>query len=300
MNKKILTFFVLAITALSLLPNYVSALELSPYILESQATSVKSEISAPAYIVTDAKSGKVLLQKNAATAMTAASLTKVIAALVVLDAKPDLNKSIAITKADQVAGACGRGGGCIKAKAGARFTIDGLFHAAMLPSANNAANALARSTGLSSKQFAAKMNAKAKALGATRSRFVEPTGMNRSNVTTASDYAKIMAFAAANPYLSSVAQKSSFYLTSTSHAAYNQNIKTSNRLLAHPDLKILVGKTGYLTKFNFASVMQIRNGAELSVVVLGEKRFATSFTDAKQLADRAQSILDQVAVISTP
>ena len=113
-------------------------------------------VSAQAYIVQDTNTGQVLISKNSDLLRTPASLTKLVTALVVLDAKVKLTKTVAITSADQTLGACGSGGACIKAKPGVKFTVDGLFYALLLPSANNAASALAGSTGLTMDQFVAK------------------------------------------------------------------------------------------------------------------------------------------------
>ena len=144
---------------------------------DGDALASMSGISAQAYVVRDVATGDVLISKNADEAWTPASLTKLITAIVVLDTKPKLTKTVAITSYDQTLGACTTGGDCIKAVPGIKFTVDALFHAALMPSANNAASALARSTGLTPDQFVARMNAKAKSLGATSSHFYEPTGM---------------------------------------------------------------------------------------------------------------------------
>ena len=146
-SKSIFVFIFAAI----ILPSFVSA-------QDAGLLQMPPEVEASSYVVMDVKSGKVLLEKNSNTPYIAASLTKVITALVVLDAGVALDKQIAITKSDQTLGLCGKGGACIKAKAGVKFTVNDLFHAAMMPSANNATTALARSTGLSTKQFVTKMN----------------------------------------------------------------------------------------------------------------------------------------------
>ena len=282
--KKLLTISLLAITMLPVLKPHTAAAAEAP------------DIVAPAYAARDVATGKIVFSKNANTKYPAASLTKIVTALVVLDTNPDLKKQVAITKSDQTMGACGRGGGCIKTKPGVKYTIDALFHAALLPSANNAAAALARSTGLSTKQFAARMNAKVKALGAANSKFYEPTGMNKNNLLTAADYSKIMAAAFANPYLRDIEQKGSYDLVSTNDARYNQTVKNSNKLLAQDDLTIIGAKTGYLTRYNFAAVLKYNGGRELSIVVLNEKHMYSAFGDTRNLAIRTQEELSQIAL----
>jgi D-alanyl-D-alanine carboxypeptidase len=243
-------------------------------------------ISAQAYIVADADTGQILISKNPELAWTPASLTKLVTALVVLDTKPKLSKAVAITSQDQKLGACMSGGACIKAKAGVKFTVDGLFHAALMPSANNAANALARSTGLSKEQFSAKMNEKAASLGALGTHFNEPTGMDPSNVITAADYAKIIVAAFSNPYLRKISGLSKYTLRSTNNIRYNQTIKNTDKLLADLGIQILGAKTGYLdeSKYNFAALIQEAGGRRLAVVVLGEDHLYTAFDETKLLA----------------
>jgi D-alanyl-D-alanine carboxypeptidase len=249
-------------------------------------------ISAASYVVMDAKTGQILIDKNASLSWAPASLTKLVTALVVLDTKPKLTKVVVMTKQDQIAGACGSGGACIKSAAGVKFTVDGLFHAALIPSANNAAAALARSTGLSPEQFALKMNEKAKALGATDTHFNEPTGMDATNIITASNFAKIVNAAFSNAYLRKVAGLNSYTLRSSNNSKYTQIIKNTNKLLANKEVQILGAKTGYLNEslYNFASVLKYNNGAELVVVVLGETHLYSAFAETTQLAKLAEQV----------
>jgi D-alanyl-D-alanine endopeptidase (penicillin-binding protein 7) len=247
-------------------------------------------ISAQAYIVTDINSGQVILNKNSDQSWPPASLTKLVTALVVLDTKPNLNKTVTMTGQDQVAGGCTSGGACIKSKAGVKFTVDGLFHGLLMPSANNAANALARSTGLLPADFAARMNQKAQELGATSSHFNEPTGLDPQNIITAGDYAKIISTAFENPYLRQIAAQNSYALRSTNNSRYNQTIKNTDKLLTDSGIQILGAKTGYLneSKYNFAALIQ-SGGQTLAVVVLGEDHLATAFDETKQLTQLAQT-----------
>ena len=244
-----------------------------------------SGVSAEAYLVVDAQSGQILISKNADEQWTPASLTKLITALVVLDTNPNLNQSVTMSKADQVAGYCTSGGACIKTASGVKFSLDGLFHAALIPSANNAANALARSTGLSTADFAQKMNDKVASLGATSSHFYEPTGMNPQNKITASDYAKIAVAAFSNPYIRKTAGLSNYTLKSVNNSKYNQTIKNTNALLTDPDISVLAAKTGYLNEsgYNFSSLVQSFGGQQFIVVVLGERHLSNAFKETKQL-----------------
>lgn len=258
-------------------------------------------LAAQSYIVADAATGDVLISKNADVPWPPASLTKLVTALVVLDTKPRLAKSVVMTQSDQDAGQCQSGGACIRSKAGVKFTVDGLFHATLLPSANNAASALARSTGLSAAVFADRMNKKAQSLGATASHFNEPTGLNPQNQITAADYAKIVAAAFKNPYLSKIAGLKTFALRSANNFRYNQVIKNTDKLLANADITVLGAKTGYLdeSKYNFSALISYRGGQKLAIVVLGEDHLYTAFDETKLLASLADQALG-LALINHP
>lgn len=260
-------------------------------------------VNAQSYAVVDLSSGQTVISKNADQAWPPASLTKLVTALVVLDTNPKLTQTVAMTQADQTAGFCSSGGACIKTKPGVKFTVDSLFHAALIPSANNAANALARSTGFSTAEFADRMNQKARSLGAANTHFNEPTGMDPSNIITAGDYAKIVAAAFANPYLAKIAGQQTYYLRSSNNSRYNQTIKNTDKLLSDGEVTILGAKTGYLNEsgYNFAALMQ-ENDKEYAVVVLGEEHLYTAFAETKLLADLAGeaqflAMMDQMGAV---
>lgn len=252
----------------------------------------QTQLNAKAYIVEDMGTGQVIADNNSSMPWVPASLTKLVTAMVVMDTKPKLTKSVKITALDESRGACSSGGDCINAKPGVAFTIDGLFHAALLPSANNAASALAASTGMSAAQFTAKMNAKAKSLGATGSVFNEPTGMDPNNIITASDYAKIISAAYSNSYLRQVAETQTYLLKSTNNKKYNQTLKNTDKLLSSPGVQMIAAKTGYLdeSQYNFASLVKLSNGDNVAIVVLCEPHLYMAFSDTTSLSSIAEQI----------
>ena len=291
-RNKISTGFILAaillpLVLLILAPNFALALEMPK---NGNDLAAMSNITAKAYIVTDLQTGQVLMDSNSSLPWVPASLTKLVTALVVLDAKVKLAKTVTMSKQDQIAGQCGSGGGCMKSAPGIKFTVDGLFHAALMLSANNAANALSRSTGLTPAQFVARMNAKALSLGAINTYFTEPTGMDPANTITAADYAKILSAAFSNSYLRGIAQSQTYALRSSNNTKYNQTIKNTDGLLADGNIQIIGAKTGYLDEslYNFAAVLTYNGGSKLAVVVLGEEHLYSAFADTDTLAGLAE------------
>ena len=243
--------------------------------------------SAVAYLVVERNSGQILLSKNSDLPWVPASLTKLVTVLTVLDFNPDLKKSVAITSEDQMAGQCKKGGACLATKPGVAYTIDSLVHASLIASANNAASALARSTGLSSGEFVKKMNQKAALLGAAHTVFYEPNGMDPANKTTAEDTAKIVAAAFQNPYLKGIASNLQYTVVSTNKRRYVHKLKNTNQLLGEERITVVGGKTGFLEEsgHNFGSWLVDRFDSNFIVVVFGSKSVNAEFDETKKLLD---------------
>ncbi|GAC1414039.1 MAG: serine hydrolase [Candidatus Doudnabacteria bacterium] len=277
----------IAALVLLILPQFASALEWKP----EMSGADQNNLTAQAYIIKNITTGLVLIKKNSDQVLIPASLTKLLTALVVMDKKPNLSKSVTMSSVDQIVGQCKKGGVCIKSKPGVKFSLDGLFHAALIRSANNAASALSRSSGLSQKQFVKKMNQKVKSLGAIHSVFYEPTGMDPRNRITAEDYTKIITAAYAFPYLRGLVQEHDYNLVSINNPDYTQKIKTTDKLLLGGEVNIIGSKTGYLTesRYNYASLVKSPVGNEFAIVILGEPHLYSAFNDTKTLLDLISS-----------
>lgn len=241
---------------------------------------------AQAYIVVDDYSGQILLSKNPNMPWPPASLTKLVTALVLLDSNTSFDKTIAMEAQDEV------GGARLATKAGVKYTVKDLLHASLIASDNNATHALSRAAGFSSEQFVALMNLKAKSLGALNSHFVEPTGIDPNNYTTAGDFAKIVTAAFSADYLTQIAKKPAYTFASVNNSRYKHNIKTTNKLLNDGDLSVIGGKTGYLEEslYNFATVAKDHLGNKYTIVVLGAPNPSEQFGQTKELAMKAMAI----------
>ncbi len=259
------------------------------------------EMTAQAYMVVDKASGQVLLEKNADMPWTPASLTKLVTAMVVLDLNPKLSGAITMAKADEV------GGARIATKAGVKYPVKGLLYASLVASANNATNALARSTGLSKEEFVKRMNEKAMSVGAIHSTFVEPTGIDPANSITARDYSHIAQAAFGYGVITDADNRVTYTLQSTgSGKKYTHKLKTTNRLLADGSFLISGAKTGYLeeSRYNFAAELKDVDGKNIIVVLLGSVNSTAQFFETKKLAiwtwtNFAWTQTPQVAGVST-
>ena len=245
-------------------------------------------VSAAGYVVIDKASGLIVAEKNAGVPRSIASLTKLMTADVVLMRKVPLTRVQPITAADNV------GGSRLGVPVGTKFSVDDLFYAALLPSANDAANALADATKLSRTQFVGAMNELAGALGLSRTTFTDPTGIDEGNVSTPREFAilakNVFSFSAVRRYTTTM-KRVLCELPSGKKIA----VKSSDYLLTKPeydDVLVTAGKTGYLgadVGWNLVVGLKSAKGAprELVIVIFGEPKLAQSMADADALAQWA-------------
>ena len=206
--------------------------------------------------------GRMLYAKNINSVQPIASITKLMTAMVVLDAKLDLNELVAITDEDVDA----LKHTSSRLRVGTMLTRDDLLHLALMASENRAASALARAYPGGSTAFIAAMNRKAAELGMNSTHFLDSTGLNRENVSTAEDLAKLVTAAYRYPLIQQ-------YTTDTEHAVHTNSgrmlqFRNSNGLVRSDDWHIDVSKTGYIAEAGRCLVMQARIGATPIVIVL--------------------------------
>ncbi len=252
---------------------------------KENSRSLGIETTAKAALVLDRASGSVLFEKNSREKFPLASLTKIMTALVFLETEPDWDASIKLSKADD------KEGGIFYARAPEEVKVEDLFNMMLVGSVNNAAMALARSTGLSQKDFIEKMNQKAQKLGLKNTFFVDPTGLEPDNIGTAADVAKLLSHALQNKKIQeTVIQKKYIFSPVGSKKVYY--VKSTNELLwsflNEGPYELLGGKTGYTEEAGYNLVVASRrDGHEIIIVVLGSKTAEDRFKEIKGLADWA-------------
>jgi serine-type D-Ala-D-Ala endopeptidase (penicillin-binding protein 7) len=146
------------------------------------------ELSAQSVLVFDQASGQALLSKNATLQTPIASITKLMTAMLVIDAGQPLDEKITITGEDRDTL---KGTGS-RLAFGARYTRGQLLHLALIASDNRAAHALARTYPGGMDRFVDTMNRMAHALGMNDTVYVEPTGLSSGNRSTALDLAVLV------------------------------------------------------------------------------------------------------------
>jgi len=237
-------------------------------------------------IVLDPATGEVLYQKNADLSVPIASLSKLMTALVFLEQQPDLAREAMVTRAEL------RRGGHTQLVLRERVTLGDLLHMSLMASDNVATRVLMRESGISEEDFLARMNRKALEIGLSSTRFVEATGLDERNVSTAADVAKLLQAAAKDDLIRSI-------MTTRSHAfrsgsrRYHQ-VGNTNRML-FGRYEILGGKTGFISEAGYCFAAWVRTqGRDVIAVVLGAPTNATRFADVRRLLARTGASFGQI------
>lgn len=249
--------------------------------VKKDAARIGIETSARAVMVADWKTGASLFEKNADEPQAIASITKLVAALVVLGEDPDWNAEVEVKAGDE------RPGGVPYLIPGERVTVRDLFNLSLVASSNGATVALARSTGLTEDEFAAKMNGVAASLGMSGSSFTEPTGLDDTNVATARDVAVLLRNALADDVIRETVAKREYRFTTKGgmHRAVRSTDELLGGFLSKDPYRFLGGKTGYIEEagYCFAAAAENGSGDGVIAVVLGTSTKEKRFKEVKSL-----------------
>lgn len=240
-------------------------------------------------LVQDAKSGETILAKNSDAVLPIASITKLMTAMVILDRKLDMNKEIVVSRddVDRLKGTHSR------LMTGARLTRDDLLLIALMASENRAAAALARTYPGGTEAFVAAMNRKARELGMNDTHYVDPTGLDSGNVSSAQDLAKLVKAAAGYPLIREYTTTESAQVRVRGHRLVYSN---TNRLVRNPHWDIDLSKTGYISEAGRCLVMRVKVASkDLIVVLLDSWGKYSRFGDA----NRIRKWLESSALIET-
>jgi D-alanyl-D-alanine endopeptidase (penicillin-binding protein 7) len=169
-------------------------------------TATNPNVHSTSVLVIDESGDDVLYSKRSDMAMPVASITKLMTALVVLDAEQPMDEVLEITSEDREATL----GNSSRLVIGAQLTRRDLLHLALMSSENRAANALARNYPGGLEGFIVAMNAKAHQLGMTSAHFDDATGLSPHNVSSAEDLAKLIRAASAQPLIEEFSTSESY------------------------------------------------------------------------------------------
>lgn len=248
--------------------------------LTHDSLDLKSNVA----LVLDQSNSQVLLDKNSDVALPIASITKMMTALVVVEAKQDMNEILEITDADVDRAK----NSSSRLRPGARMSRGDMLHIALMSSENRAASALGRNYPGGLPAVVAAMNAKAKALGMNGAHYVEPTGLSSQNVASARDLAKLVAAAQQEPLLCQYSTDSRYVVDANGHTLQYAN---SNHLVSNPTWEILLQKTGYITEAGHCMMMRAMiEGRAIIMVFLDSKGKESRIADAGRIRKWIQAL----------
>ena len=232
------------------------------------ASAGMARAEAPAFtwhaqhvMVVDEATGAVLLSKGEQQSVPMASLTKLLTAMVVLDAGQDLQESLTIEAADLDTLKHTHSG----VPVGATLTRAKMLELALMASDNHAASSLARHYPGGMASFLEAVQHKALALELTSTRVLEPTGLSPDNRSSASDLAVVVRAASEYPSIvsSTTQARGEAWVKGKPYRALN-----TNRLVGSPGWDILLSKTGFTNEAGRCLVMRLRTAGKTVLLVL--------------------------------
>jgi D-alanyl-D-alanine endopeptidase (penicillin-binding protein 7) len=235
------------------------------------------KLKSSSVLIVDQSDSTVLYSRRSDVAAPIASITKLMTALVVLDAKQPLDEPLAITQ-DEAALPKSRGS---RLSVGTVLTRGDFMHLALMSSENRAAHALGANYPGGVPAIVTAMNAKAAALGMTTAHFVDPTGLSSDNVASPEDLSKLVLAAAQNPHIREYSTDPSYAVRVRKHLVEFHN---TDNLVKNPTWNIIVQKTGYITEAGKCLVMEaVIEGRNVIIVLLDSAGRLTRVADAKRV-----------------
>lgn len=225
-------------------------------------------------IVVDEASGEVLLQKDVLTAAPMASLTKLMTAMVVLDAQQSPDEGLRIDEADRDRLKSTRGG----VPVGAVVPRRTLLELSLIASDNHAASALARHYPGGPQAFQAAMREKIRDLGLESTRIEEPTGLSPNNLSSAQDMVKVLRASAGYPDIAEITSRPRHVVQVDGR---RWAVRNTNRFVGAPGWNILLSKTGFTNEAGRCLSMRLQAaGRTVMVVLMGAGGSASRTRDA--------------------
>lgn len=240
-------------------------------LLQNLPAQLRSEIA----YVQDLASATPLYQKNSDTVRPIASITKLMTALVVVEARQDMAEMLEISTEDidRLKKTTSR------LSVGSKLSRADMLHLALMSSENRAANALGRYYPGGLAAFVRAMNDKARALGMRQTHFVEPTGLSSENVSSPRDLVALMQATAKQPLIHKYSTSEQYIVEPK--PGRQLVFGNTNRLVQNDNWKIQVSKTGFINESGQCLVLLTTfEGRDIAIVLLNAQGRATRVADA--------------------
>jgi len=241
----------------------------------ADALALRSSVA----LVMDQDTNEVLFQKNPSAVLPIASITKLMTAMVVMDARQPMDEMLTITEEDRDTE---KHSGS-RLRFGAQLSRQDMLLLALMSSENRAASALGRNYPGGLPAFVQAMNRKARELGMNDTHYVDSNGLSSSNVSSAMDLARLVNAAYRNPTIRE-------FSTQTEHEVNvlgrPMHYVSTNRLVRGGNWEIGLQKTGFISEAGQCLVMQARvHGRNVVMVFLDSVGKLSRFADATRVRD---------------
>lgn len=246
--------------------------------LQTQAAVAGPLLTSQSALIMNSRTGEVLYQKNTNQVRPIASISKLVAAMVVLDGGQNMNERIAITEdeIDHIKGTSSR------LSVGTTLVRRELLHLGLMSSENRAIHALGRSYPGGMDAFVTAMNRKVQSLGMSNSHFYEPTGLDPRNVSTAHDLGLLVQAAGKYPLIRQYSTAN--YGAVLTSAGKRQAYRNSNALVRESGWQVSLQKTGYIREAGRSMVVQANvQNQPLVIVLLNSPTSTTRVNDARSI-----------------
>ncbi|WP_413437734.1 serine hydrolase [Sulfuriferula sp. GW1] len=296
MNTKLFTLLIASLTI-----SVAHADPRSPHHLSSKESNIEAvsnlplnepQLSSLSVLVLDQDNGQALYQKNIDIQTPIASITKLMTAMVILDAHQPMDEDITISPqdVDYLRHSSSR------LAVGTTLSRGELLHLALIASENRAAYALARNYPGGIRLFINAMNNKARALNMRHTTFEDPTGLSSNNRSTAEDLAKMVEAAAHYPQIRDITTTGSYEISRPAvvrvkhrhkkewrHIVRRVEFHNTNRLVRNENWSIGLSKTGFINEAGHCLVMQAKIARKEVIIVLLDAGKYARVADAERI-----------------
>lgn len=241
--------------------------------------TLKQDVASNSALVVDLKTNEILYSSNPDAVRPIASVTKLMTAMVVLDAKLPMDERLDINIKDtkEMRGVYSR------VRIGSQISRKEMLLLTLMSSENRAAASLAHHYPGGYAYFIKAMNAKAKSLGMKNTRYVEPTGLSHKNVSSARDLVVLLKASEGYPLLGQLSSTEKKTVTFSS-PKYSLDFRNTNRLVYKDNWNIQLTKTGFTNKAGHCLVMRTEMAKrQVAFVVLDAYGKYTHMADANRL-----------------
>jgi D-alanyl-D-alanine endopeptidase (penicillin-binding protein 7) len=248
------------------------------------------KLKSSSVLILDQSDSSVLYSRNSDVAAPIASITKLMTALVVLDARQPMDEPLEITQAETELPKTN----VSRLTVGTVLTRGDLMHLALMASENRAAHALGTYYPGGVPALVRAMNAKARALGMTHAHFDDPTGLSSENIASPEDLSKLVVAASRNATIREYSTDKSYTVRVHRHLVEFHN---TDNLVANPTWNIIVQKTGYISEAGKCLVMEaVIEGRNVVIVLLDSLGKYTRVADAKRVKSWMESLTTERVV----